>query len=114
MPLNLPVDGMEISNAAPVISVNAPVVVPVGKLRIGVEAVDDRQVKSLSVWWRGEKIAYQTGDGPTLRVDLDLPVAVGSQRLSIVARDDEGNRVRRIRYIRGNTTEGVQGPVVEE
>jgi hypothetical protein len=101
----VPVDGTDVAVAPPVVTLDAPVSAPIGSLRVAVQATDDSAIQSLVVWWRGDKIAYGTSEEPRLRMDLDLPVEAGSQRLTVVVRDDQGNKVRLRRSIRGVPTD---------
>jgi C-terminal peptidase prc len=97
----VPLDGTDVSVAPPTVRIDAPVSAPSGSLRVGLVALDDSSIETMTVWWNGDKVAYGTTEESTLRLDLDLPLEVGSQRLTVVVRDDQGNTVRQHRAIRG-------------
>jgi len=100
-PIVLPLDGTDVSVARPIIQTDVPTRVPSGDVKVGIVAGEDTALESLSVWWQGEKVAYGVGDGPRLRMSLELPIEEGSHRLRIIARDEDGNRTRRTHYVRG-------------
>jgi hypothetical protein len=99
--VDVPLDGTDVSVAPPTVRIDAPVSAPIGSLRVGLVALDDSSIETMTVWWNGDKVAYGTTEESTLRLDLDLPLEVGSQRLTVVVRDDQGNTVRQHRAIRG-------------
>jgi len=101
IPVNVPVDGLVASVAPPTITVSAPVSAPIGNLRVHIKAQDDTRVGSMTVWWKGDKVAYGAGQDTTIGMNLDLPLEVGSHQLRVVVRDEDGNKVRRTRYVRG-------------
>ena len=99
--VDVPVDGTDVSISPPTVDVDAPISAPTGSLRIGIDAADDTSIESMTVWWRGEKVAYGSSQDPKLSMDLDIPLEAGSQRLTVVVVDDDGNKIRRRRSIRG-------------
>ena len=63
----------------------------------------------MAVWWKGEKVAYSAGQDTLQNITVDLPLEVGSHRLHVVVKDEDGNKTRRTQYVRGVSTKDEPG-----
>jgi hypothetical protein len=99
VPVTIPRDGSTLRVQPPQLDVVAPVRTDSDEVTVRFTAEDDESIESVTVWWRGGKHAWMRGDGRRLSEDLHLPVEPGSNRLTIVAKDDDGNETRAYRYI---------------
>ena len=68
---------------------------------VPIVAEDDGGLDHLTVWWHGEKVAWVGGDGDRLETTVELALSNGSNALTIVASDVDGNQTRTHRYIWG-------------
>jgi C-terminal peptidase prc len=114
VPVTVPVSGRFVTVAPPTITVEAPMTATVGEVRVEVVAEDNTAVANVEVWWQGDKLAYTSGTEKQIRLDLAVPLELGVHRLSIVARDEDGNRMRKVRYIRGEAPESDGDPAAME
>jgi hypothetical protein len=99
VPVTIPRDGSTFRVQPPKLDVDAPVRTDADEVSVRFTAEDDESIESVTVWWRGGKHAWMRGEGRRLSEDLHLPVEPGSNRLTIVAMDDDGNETRAYRYI---------------
>jgi C-terminal peptidase prc len=101
IPVEIPRDGSLVHVEEPTVSVKAPVRTESTSLRVPIEAVDDGGLDHFTVWWHGEKVAWVGGDGDLLKTVVELPLNPGSNALTVLATDVDGNRTRVYRYIWG-------------
>lgn len=96
--------------APPTVHADLPLVSPTGTVAVRVLAGDDQRVDSLIASWRGRKVAWRSGDGATLDLDLDLEVGSGTQSLLVEVTDDQGLTTRRRWYVRGTDQDATAEP----
>lgn len=94
LPVSVPTRGRLLHAAAPRLQSSAPLVGPAGPLSLELHAEDDQKVTSLTLWQGGDKIAWQQGDGRSLRLNQPLSLGPGSNRLTAQATDDQGATTR--------------------
>lgn len=98
--VDVPVDGVA-TLSPPRVRADVPLTAPRGQLPVVVEARDDGAVDHLTVWWRGDKLAWRSGDGDGLALDLQLDVDPGTHTLVVDAVDDSGHSTRQRWYVHG-------------
>ncbi|MCK6506197.1 S41 family peptidase [Myxococcota bacterium] len=84
----------------PRIKAEVPLSAPAGDLPVRVSVSDDQGVRSVTAWWGGDKLAWRSGGGRSLELDLDLGVVDGTEALVVDAVDLEGVTTRRRWYVR--------------
>ncbi len=93
-------DGGIVELDPPWVGGEVPLHAPLGELPLRLRAEDDRGIDSVTVWWQGDKVAWRSGTGPSLEIDLDLTVREGTHALVVDATDDQGVTTRRRWYVR--------------
>jgi len=97
----VPWSGASASLVPPGITGEVPRAAAVGDLPVRLVASDDQGVESVTAWWRGEKVAWRSGAGGPLVLNLDLSVGDGTNSLVAEVTDLEGITVCRRWYVRG-------------
>jgi len=110
--IEIPRDGTDIRVSAPIINVAVPVRVQGPNASLDVNALDDGEISSLTVWWNGEKHAWLPGGEPELQASFDLPMDEGSNQLTVVIRDNDDRETRLRRYVWGEMAS--DGAAVQE
>lgn len=101
VPVVVPVDGSAVRVAEPRIAVRLPTRSNQPAITVPVRVEDDGGLDHFTVWWHGEKVAWVSGEGTELKTDVNLALDPGSNALTVVATDDDGNRTRTHHYIWG-------------
>ena len=110
LPLEVPVSGDGVSREPPQIRATLPLVAPVGSLDVRVDAVDDRQLASLTAWLDGEKVAWRAGDGRKLRLSFPVELEPGRHTVVVRAEDDDGATTQRTWKVRVPSPPDDAGP----
>ena len=84
----------------PRLKAEVPLSAPQGGLAVRVAVSDDQGVDSVTAWWGGDKLAWRSGGGRSMNLDLNLEVADGTEALVVDATDLEGVTTRRRWYVR--------------
>ncbi len=100
-PLIVSADGTVRRLEAPLLSGRIPARAPVGRAAVSLRADDEAAVRSLTVWFDGDKLAWRRGSGRTLGIDLSVPIEEGSRPLRVEAIDADGLRTTRTWWVRG-------------
>lgn len=100
-PLNVGADGMVRRLEAPVLTGRVPARAPVGRAAVSLRADDEAALRSLTVWFDGDKLAWRRGNGRSLGIDLSVPIEEGSRPLRVEAIDADGLRTARTWWVRG-------------
>jgi C-terminal peptidase prc len=104
VPVDVPRDGESVHVEEPVIDVRTPTRTSKSTIRVPILATDDGGLDHLTVWWHGEKVAWEGGDGERLATNVELALQPGSNVLTVVATDSAGNRTQAHRYVWGDVT----------
>lgn len=108
----LPRDGSAVVLEPPQIRVNNPALsAPPGTRSLQLHVSDDRELDHLVVWVGDDKLAYFPGNGRSLDVNVPVPVAIGRNRYTVEAIDNQGIRDVEAIYIRG---QGDEAPVADD
>ena len=101
-PLALPRDGRPVHLSPPVVeSPAAPRAAPGGVITLDLQAYDEGVVDHVVVWAGKRKIAFASGEGTRLDLQVPVPIEAGRNRISVSATDDQGlTRWTRF-YVRG-------------
>jgi len=102
VPVDVPRGGESVHVEDPVIDVRAPTRTKKQTLRVPILATDDGDLEHLTVWWHGEKVAWEGGHGERLETNVQLAVQPGSNVLTVVATDAAGGRTQAHRYVWGD------------
>jgi carboxyl-terminal processing protease len=101
-PIELPADGRKLRLSGPRVALlEPPLSAPVGALTLQVSAFDDHALGHVVIWSGGEKIAYRAGGQAAREFSIPVEVALGSNRYTIEAADDQGLRTRDSWYVLG-------------
>ena len=101
VPLELEIDGPAAERQAPEIDGTIPVELPAGSHRVSLDVHDDHGLRDVTVWIDGSKVAWTSPTEARARLEVEVPVDEGSQRLVVRAVDDDGVARRRAWWIRG-------------
>ncbi|MEC8193640.1 MAG: S41 family peptidase [Myxococcota bacterium] len=101
VPISVPRDGSAVHVEEPRILAKMATRSRKPTVTVPIVAEDDGGLDHLTVWWHGEKVAWVGGDGDRLETTVELALSDGSNALTIVASDVEGNQTRTHRYIWG-------------
>ena len=105
VPVNVPQNGDPVHVEEPVIEVKVPTRSNAEQLRVPIVVSDDGGLEHVTVWWHGEKVAWVGGDGSRLKTAVELPLNPGSNALTVIAADSEGNRTSTHRYVWGTRSD---------
>ncbi len=101
LPLALGRDGRATVVEPPELTLDAPLSALPGPLTVLVEARDDQGLADLTLWQGGEKVAWSTGGGRRLRLEVPLTLPEGSVVLVARTHDWEGAEAETRLMIRG-------------
>ena len=101
MPITVPLDGQDSTLAAPFVDAKTPVRSEQERLVVPLLATDDGQVESMVVWWNGEKLAWLPGGESSVKAEVELPLEMGQNTLTVIAEDDAGLKATAHRMIWG-------------
>lgn len=118
LPLKVPVLGQEITVVPPTIVARAmPTTHKAGTLTLNLQATDDSRLDHLVVFagtettdrrhaqaqveYKGNKLAWEPGTGHRMELSVQVPVALGTNRYTLIAEDDDGLRSSTVVYVLG-------------
>jgi hypothetical protein len=102
-PLELPTDGTAIALREPTIQARRPIPTSasVGSLPLRLHVSDERAVQNVVVMANGRKVAWAGGGKTSLELEAQVDLFRGSNRIVVMAEDDQGVQSSALYVVRG-------------
>jgi len=107
-PVPLPADGQIVDLVPPEVVVDAhPLSAPIGPYTVHVHADDDHDVDHVVLYDAGHKVAWAGGGATDVKLETQVVLRYGLNRLTAVSQDDQGLTGSQTFYVRGEMASSV-------